>query len=130
MGISILGGSSNSPVVETHERYSDIAELVGVTTLNQTYVPTYSGLYIFSYDLIDTDNQVTANLGTAPGTSDVFNGGALRLGNLDNERKSYQAEVMLTAGTTYYIFSFVGGGTTFGRIRVNIFPRTFTSLKS
>lgn len=128
MGISLLNapGSSNT---SSHTIFSELISIVSPDSINNmTYIPTYTGTYIFSYELVDTDNQITANLGISPNDASIFNGGTLRLGNLDNEIKSYQEEVTLTAGVTYYIFSFVGGGTSFGRMRVNITPKTFTTI--
>ena len=116
--VPLPGTDVSTKFAEYHNTFTNFQNVGGF----DTFVPTISGDYLIRYALGFTDNNVYAVIGTTAGAVDVFDGESTRLFGTAAGRETYQARVALTAGTTYHISAFAGGGTSTSEMIVDIYP--------
>ncbi|MFS4494852.1 invasin domain 3-containing protein [Maribacter sp. 2308TA10-17] len=95
------------------------------TQREETFVPKFSGTYQLTYAAETFSSAGTPNgfprigttSGVTDGSSDVFNGSTDRI---DTGTPSKTYDVILIAGTTYYVYSLAGGGTTMTNVTMNL----------
>ena len=111
--VRIMGNSAaaNTPVVA-----GAFSHFFTGSAEQQTFTPAETGTYRKVDRLGSTNNNCYVNVGTTAGADQIFNGGSNRLSNANGPTLTHVrvAEFALTAGTTYHLTQYWGGGTSYG----------------